>query len=325
MTSRLVVLALALWVAPAAAQAPPPTQAPPPSQTYAGGTRVDSSSVGVSFVIPQGWVGRFGQDGNPHLMVLSSNSIEGVGIAVVESGTTATQVYASLNESPDLGNGVVLRPTGPPTTRGSRMAARYQSDAYVGFALALLGPTQNSVIFFFAGPPANQKAYLSLLGDLGESTSFLQPAPAMAQAPPQLQPPPQPRASSGLDPAWAKRLAGQDLYYFSSYSSGYGGGGMSSQRVLRLCADGSFTQSGSSLVTMTVPGASGASGGRRGDRGRWSLESPTPTTALLVLALEGGQVVRWKVQYEDNNYNNNTGKIFLNGTHWMRERSKSCG
>lgn len=204
----LVVLALASWFVPAAAEELQP------NQTYAGGTRVDSSSVGVSFVIPQGWVGRFGQDAKHHVLVLGLNTIEGVGIVDVQSGTTAAQITASLNEPQDLGAGVVLRPTGPPATRGSRMATRYQSEAYVGLALALLGPARNSVIFFFAGPPKNERAYLSLLEGLGTSTNFLQPAPATAQT--------QPPASEGLSQEWSNILNGQALNYFSSYNSGVG-------------------------------------------------------------------------------------------------------
>lgn len=301
------------------AQVPQQTLPPPalpaaaeelqPYQTYPGGTRVDSSSVGVSFVIPQGWVGRFGQDAKHHVLMLGSNTIEGVGIVNILSGTTAAQITASLTEPQDLGAGVVLRPTGPPATRGSRMATRYQNEAYVGLALALLGPTRNSVIFFFAGPPKNERAYLSLLEGLGTSTNFLEPAPATAQ--------PQPPASGGLDPEWSNRLTGQALNYFSSYQSGGGGGGMASHRVLHLCANGRFAYSGDSLVTMNVPGASGSSGGRDGARGRWSLESPTQSTAVLVLAVEGGQELRWQLRYDGN-------KTFLNGQRWLREPSKAC-
>lgn len=299
----LVVLALASSVVSAAAEELRP------NQTYAGGTRVDSSTVGVSFVIPQGWVGLVEQDAKHQVVVLGSNTIEGVGIVIVQTGPTAAQVEAGLNEPQDLGEGVVLRPTGPPVTRGSRMAVRYQNEAYVGFALALLGPTRNSVIFFFAGPPANEKAYLSLLGGLGTTTNFLPSAPATAQ-------PPAP-ASEGVDRAWSSLLTGQALNYFSSYRSGGGGGGMASHRVLHLCANGRFAYFGEGLVTMNVPGASGSSGGRDGFRGRWSIESPTPTTAVLVLAVEGGQELRWQLRYADS-------KTFLNGQRWLREPSKAC-
>src|SRR5262245_32685156 len=280
-----------------------------PSQVYAGGTRVESSSVGVSFVTPQGWVARFGQDAQHRVLMLGSETIEGVGIAIIQSETTAAQVITSLKEPQDLGAGVVLRPTGPPAVQGARIASRYRNQTYVGRALAVLGPVRNSVIFFFAGPPKNEETYVQLLQGLGASTTFLQPVPTIAQ-------PPAP-VLGGQDQAWSERLTGQALNYFSSYNSGGGGGGMSSHRVLHLCADGRFAYSGDSLVTMNVPGASGSSGGRDGFRGSWALESSTPTTAVLVLTVDGGQQLRWQLRSEGE-------KTFLNGKRWLREPGKVC-
>jgi len=313
MISRLVfILALALSVAAAAAEELQP------NQTYAGGTLVEASSHRVSFVVPQGWTGRFGREAKYQALLLSSNTIEGVGIAIIQTGPTAAQVAAGLNEPQDLGAGVVLRPAGAPTIRGTRMGIRYENETHVGFALALIGPTQNSVIFFLAGPPPNEKIYLSLLGELGNSTNFLPPAratipPTPAPAPAQPQPP----VSGEMGQEWSSLLSGQALNYFSSYRSGGGGGGMASHRVLHLCPNGSFLYSGDSSVTMNVPGASGSSAGRGGFAGSWRLESTTPTTAVLVLVVEGGQELRWQMKYDDN-------KTFVNGQRWLREPSKAC-
>jgi hypothetical protein len=299
----LVALVVTFWVGSATAEELQP------NRVYAGGTRLDSARGGVSFVTPPGWVARFGQDAQHRVLVLGSETIEGVGIAIIQSETTAAQVMASLNESQDLGAGVVLRPTGPPTVQGARIAARYRNPTYVGRALAVIGPVRNSVIFFFAGPPKNEETYAQLLQGLATSTSFVAPAPAAAPSPAPV--------AGGVDPAWANILAGQALNYFSSYNSGGGGGGMSSHRVLHLCPNGRFAYSGDSLVTMNVPGASGSSGGRDGVRGSWSLESPTPTTAVLVLDVDGGQQLRWQLRYENE-------KTFLNGKRWLREPSKVC-
>jgi hypothetical protein len=102
MISRLVfILALALSVVAAAAEELQP------NQTYAGGTRVEASSHRVSFVVPQGWTGRFGQEAKYQALLLSSNTIESVGIAIIQTGPTAAQVVAGLNEPQDLGAGMV--------------------------------------------------------------------------------------------------------------------------------------------------------------------------------------------------------------------------
>ena len=306
--SRVVLLAfgIILW---GAGIRPAVAEELQPNQTYAARTRVEASSVGVSVVIPPGWAGRFGRDGTHQALFLGSNTLEGVGIVLFQSGVTAAQVRAGLNEAQDLGAGVVLRPIGPAATQGSRITTSYRSEAYIGRAVALLGPTQNSVIFFFAGPPKNDKAYQQLLEGLEASAAFLTPAPVAAQ--------PQPPAAGGLSQPWSSLLPGQALNYFSSYNSGGGGGGMSTHRVLHLCPDGLFVFSGQSLVTMNVPGASGSSGGRDGSRGRWSVESATDTTAVLVLTLDGGRELRWQLRYDGQ-------KTFLNGQRWLRERSTVC-
>jgi hypothetical protein len=68
---------------------------------------------------------------------------------------------------------------------------------------------------------------------------------------------------------------------------------------------------------MNVPGATGSSGGRDGFQGRWTLESPTQTTAVLVLAPDGARELRWPIRYDGQ-------KTFLNGQRWLREPSKAC-
>ena len=289
LTTALIVLVLTSWVVPAVAVELEP------NQTYAGGMRVESSSVGVSFVTPEDWGGRFGQNAQGQVLVLGSNTIEGVGLAILQADVTAAEVMTRISEAQDLGDGVVLRLTEPPATQGSLIATRYQNEMYVGRALALLGPTRNAVIFFFAGPPKNENAYVRLLGALGRSTSFLESAPATAETPAPVPPPP----PLDLDPMWAELLTGQALNYFSSYNSGGGGGGMATRRILHLCPNGRFAYSGEGLTTMNVPGASGSSGGRAGFQGRWSLESPTQTTAMLVLTVDDGRQIRWPLRYVD--------------------------
>src|SRR5262249_46966947 len=155
-----------------------------------------------------------------------------------------------------------------------------------------------SVTFFFAGPTKNDGAYVQLLGALGASTTFVPPAAVATQ--------PSSPTPSGLPQPWASVLSDQALNYFSSYNSGGGGGGMASHRVLHLCSDGRFTFAGDSLVTMNVPGASGSSGGRSGFHGRWSIDSPTDSTAVLILVSDDGREVRWPLRWDGS-------KTFLNG------------
>jgi hypothetical protein len=232
-----------------------------------------------------------------------------VGLAILQAGRSPAQVTATLAEPQNLGDGVVLRPTAPPDRQGSFITARYQNNVYVGRALAVLGQHGNSVIYFFAGPLKNEAAYGQLLEALARSTGFAPPVPATAQA--------DAPAAAGVEQQWSKLLAGQMLHYFSTYNSGAGGGGMASHRVLHLCSDGRFISAGDSSMTMNVPGANASGGGRSGSRGQWRIESPTETTAVLVLTADGGSPMRRQLRYDGS-------KTFMNGQRWMRAASDAC-
>lgn len=280
-----------------------------PNRTYASGTPVESPSLGVAFVMPEGWIGKFAQDARSQVVVMGSNTIEGVGLAILQSGQSAAQVAATLREQQDLGAGVVLRPTGQPDVQGPRITARFQNNVYVGRALAVLGPTGSSVIFFFSGPLKNEAAYGQILEMLARTTGFAAPVPAAAQV--------EAPVAGGLEQQWSRLLAGQMLHYFSRYNSGAGGGGMQSHKVLHLCADGRFSYAGDSSMTMNVPGANASGGGRGGSRGQWRIESGTQTTAVLVLTADDGSPMRWQLRYDGE-------KTFLNGQRWLRAASDAC-
>jgi len=156
----LGILALTLWVGAAAGDV---LQA---GHTYAGGARVESSSAGVSFVVPPGWTGQVNQDGEQQALVLGSGTTEGVGLVIVRTGLTPEQLATSLNEAQDLGDGVILTPSSPAIVDGSRIVARFENTLYVGYAVALIGPTDNGVVLFYAGPRANEATYRQLVAGL---------------------------------------------------------------------------------------------------------------------------------------------------------------
>ncbi|MCS7067076.1 MAG: hypothetical protein NZN28_00380 [Meiothermus sp.] len=279
-----------------------------PNQQYQGGAQVISSTLGIRFTLPKGWLGAFREEGGQAVLVLGSNSVEGVGLVIFIKDQTPAQVVAALNEAQDLGAGVVLELVGSVRTQGSRVTARYLNSQYVGRALALLG-SRNHVVYFYAGPQKNEALYGQLLEGLAGSTKF--------QAPVAARPQPAPPAPTGVTRQWTQLLAGKMLKYFSSYNSGGGGGGISEQRTLHLCSDGSFAYLDESLTTINVPGASASSGGNGRVLGRWRIESATPNSAVLLLNVDGGGVERLRVEYEGD-------KTFLNGQRWFRVESDVC-
>jgi hypothetical protein len=165
------------------------------------------------------------------------------------------------------------------------------------------------VIYFYAGPQKNEALYGQLLEGLAGSTRF--------QAPVAARPQPAPPAPTAVARQWTQLLAGKMLKYFSNYNSGGGGGGISEQRTLHLCSDGSFSYFDESLTTLNVPGASASSGGNGRALGRWRIESATQNSAVLLLNVDGGGVERLRVEYDGD-------KTFLNGQRWFRVESDAC-
>lgn len=276
-------------------------------QQYQGGSRVQASGLGISFILPQGWLGAYKQEGEQAVVVLGSNTVEGLGLVIFMKNQTPAQVMQSLNDTQDLGDGVVLELAGAPHTQGSRVTARYLNHQYVGRALALLG-SKNHVIYFYAGPQKNEQLYGQLLEALAGSTRFQAPAPKPATPAP---------APTGLAKQWTQFLSGMMLRYLSSYNSGGGGGGMSTDKTLHFCSDGSFAFLNNSLTTMNVDGATASSGGNNRYLGRWRIESAGQAEATLLLSYEGGQVERVRLNYDGQ-------KTFLNGVRWFRVESDAC-
>ena len=280
-----------------------------PNQQYQGGTRVQASNLGVSFMIPKGWIARYGQQDGAAVAILGSNSIEGVGLVILVGNQTAQHVTALLNDAQDLGSGVVLELAGTVKQQGNRVTARYLNAEYVGRALGLIGSGKNHVVYFFAGPQKHEKTYTQLLEDLATSTRIVAPVTAKPQ--------PAPPVATGPAKQWTQFLNGMMLRYLSSYNSGGGSGGMSTDRTMHFCSDGSFAYLDSSLTTINVPGASASSGGNDRQVGRWRVESATQNSAVIVLSIQGGGEERIRVEYDGQ-------KTFVNGQRWFRVESDAC-
>ena len=279
------------------------------NQKYQGGTRVQASTLGISLVIPKNWVAQYGQDAGKAALVMGSETIEGVGVAVLIGDQSAQQVAASLNEAQDLGSGVVLKLTGAVKQQGQRISARYADADYVGRSLGLIGPGKNHVVYFFAGPSRNEKTYAGLLEELASGTKFVSTSAS--------KPRPAAPVAAGLAGEWTKFLSGMMLRYLSSYNSGGGAGGISTDRTMHFCSDGSFAYSGSSLTTINVDGGGASSGGSDRGQGRWRVESATQTSAIVVLNLEDGSTERIAVSYDGT-------KTFVGNQRWFRIESDTC-
>jgi hypothetical protein len=299
------ITAIAVIVATFCAQSTtgeePPKKAEPPvvdlraGQQYEPGTRLRDAAIGVSWTLPPEWLGGIVE--GTGAFVMGSNTQPGVGMVMLISGTTAEKLAATLNEPQDLGDGVVLVPAYEPEITGDRVGLRYTSELYDGFALALVGPHAQGVIYFFAGPRETSKSYTVMLQALASSTRFSKPETAAATR------------------EWNDLVAGMMLKQLSSYSSGTSGG-YTSESVLHLCRDGSYSYYSASSTSIYVDGATGSGIDEDASAGRWRIEM-NGAQAILVLEADDGGASRHQIAFDGE-------KTFVDGERVFRVPSDAC-
>src|SRR5262245_25682256 len=106
-----------------------------------------------------------------------------------------------------------------------------------------------------------------------------------------------------------QRLRGHKLYLFHNYNSGYGSGGMNSQKTLLLSANGVYHFNRSSSVSIYTGGASGSSASQGGAQGRWRIYE-SGGKVLLELAPNAGAAETIELTAKGS-------QTFLNGTRWL--------
>lgn len=271
-----------------------------PGEQYPPGTRVESAGDGVSFVLPPEWLGGLPPD-SPVFLV-GSNSRAGAGMIIMRSSASWEDVEALLNQPQDLGDGVVLQPTGAGTRSERGYEISFSNGQYSGHAIGRIGPAGNGAIVFFGGPAQQSEYYQGLTRDTAGSIRFAAPR------------------ASGVVQEWRSVLAGSMLKRMSSYYSGgldgaYVGG--SSSRTLHLCSDGSYAYfSSSSVAADAGGGTSGYSGGSGGDSGRWDLQA-LGAQARLVLRSDSGEYSEHTLTYQNET-------TYLDGERVFRVRSDRC-
>lgn len=139
-----------------------------PGQYYRGGIRVQLPSEGLSFVIPQEWVGIMPPGSRSFF--LSSHKKSGIGIVAAVHNATPEELLDHLNEPQVIEEGFVLHPVGSATLSGDRITASYHSGEHIGKALAVLGREQNAALYLFVGPKDETASYEALLEQLAAST-----------------------------------------------------------------------------------------------------------------------------------------------------------
>lgn len=141
-----------------------------PGGNYASGVTLRIPSHGWSFTVPAQWHATVFEDSE--LPFLISNEGPSMGMMFPLAHAAAEDVENELGQPLALSQGVSFVPTGSLIRTESRLRQSYVSDATVGRALAVKGPSDQWVIYFLMGPAGESEGYDAVLDRLADSTEF---------------------------------------------------------------------------------------------------------------------------------------------------------
>lgn len=280
-----------------AVRSPAAVPAPPPSPRENG--RLVRASQGFSLRLPAGWTSEETTDG---VMLLPA------GVRYDPNRNDNPEVYlATLRDDYDpVSEAQVVRQLGAAviqgggrggqreaTTFGSRPGASYRwefrdprSGRPAALDIHLAIERSQAVVLLAAGQKERVRSRDAALRLMLASISFVAPAPGangpLADSTPQAQ-------------RWLQKLRGKHVRQF------WASQGMSSDKTHRLRADGTYTFTSSSMVSVDVPGASALSTGGDNTRGRWRI-ADLGGRVYLEVRYSNGQVRRMPITEDERNW-----------------------
>ena len=228
-------------------------------ERYAGGIRVRSPFVGISFVVPRDWRGSLPSGS---VIFLDSAVTPGLGTIHLLTDVTKEAVLAQLSEPQSIEAGFLLHPIGSIQDDGTTLRGRYGAGEDIGVVRALMGPSSNAVIYQFIGRKTEEVLYQQLAENLASSTEFIN------------------EGESQRLRRWYERLTGMVLT--PSLQSAITQSGTAT--ALHLCSDGRFIRT---IRLQAVPGRHNE-GGMYHETGTWLIDIRNGTVELTLTKSIGG-------------------------------------
>lgn len=274
--------------------------------------KIDYKQLGLSFVIPEGWVGQETQMG----YLMASNTIPGFILMLPhDQAYTLDQIRAQAQQGLNEGNGTVLSLSSPLIDLGKQAVGGLFSgtlewqpaQAYIigmqnihGLGLTIVSITTKDKF---------NEQYEQYAKAVMNSVQFRKP---------------ESKEDIGEWKNWMKNVK---LTYMESYSSispgvdGMTGGGYSLNKEIDLCGQGYFVYYGSSNVSLGSNNSSGYKHSNTNGHGSWDvIVGPTGQPTLL-LKFNNGETASYTLTYKDS-------KLYLDGTRYFRttqgEYAPSC-
>jgi len=263
----------------------------------------DYPTLGISFTIPDGWVGQEGEG----VYLMGSNTLPGV-VLVIPSSTASLEAMRQ-----EARVGVVDQATGTNLQLsgdiqdlsnqaiGAEFSGMLEKQPAKAFIIGAYNPYGQSVsIMAVTLTDKYGEQYPAVAKKVWQSLQFRKPV-----VPPVVD-------------QWKERISGTRLTYMESYSSidysnpNYtSGGGYSKEEKIDLCPQGSFNYNDKFDMSVSVPNSGGNANNRDRGAGRWTVIANNQGQPVLQLQFSSGEVYEYVLSMEGD-------KTFLNGNRYFR-------
>ena len=266
--------------------------------------KVEYPSLGISFVIPEGWVG---QERNGTFF-MGSNTIPGIIIMSTSEAKTLEVLKQEAKAGLIEGNGTNLQMS---TTQFDNIGNNGIGTTFEGI---LEHQPAKAYMAGLINPHGNGVAIISTTLKDQYSVVHKEAALKIAKSV-EFR-----KVDAGrLAAQWKERIRGTRLTYMSSYSSGYGSGGYSDKTVIDLCSQGYFNFSSNNHMSIDV-GSTAYSNSSGSGSGKWKIIGQQGQ-AILQLAFHSGEVYEYTLSMDGE-------KPLLNGKRyfrtWTGENAPDC-
>ncbi len=280
--------------------------------------QIDYPQLGLSFTIPDGWVGQEAEG----LYLMGHNSIPGfIFVIPHEQSLTTAQMQAEAAAGLFLGAGSQLAPTGSVDVIGrGRVGGEFQGSIEYSPAQAYIIGLENVhgnglTVIALTSPQAFETArYRGFAEAVANSVQFSAIETTTTAEPS--------GAARGTLEDWRYQLGGTKLTFMESYYSGSDmGGGYNMESEIHLCQAGYFLYYDQSVMSAGNASSNVYSGGNSRGHGNWEVIEQAGTF-YLILNFQDGNRHEYELAWGEDS------KLFLNGTRfyrtWTGEYAPNC-
>lgn len=273
--------------------------------------KVDYKQLGVSFVIPDGWVGQ--ETGAVYLM--GHNTIPGFIILIPHSQSLTTeQMMNEAKAGLNLGGGSQLQPAGElsmiaDNQVGGEFEGSIEYTPAKAYVVGMANPHGKGLTIIAATSHEAYESgtYMGLAKQVTASVVFSSVPAAGLQG----RPGNNGKTGSELED-WKYQLGGTKLTYLESYSSGGStGGGYNMKTEIHLCQAGYFLYYAQNFVSAGTSHSNIYSAGKNNGDGSWDIVKENGWPYLL-LKFNNGEQKAFQLEWREDT------KLFLDGYRYFR-------